>query len=84
LIRYQVKSLEPNFPIGFPTSGSDGGFILEQAVAYLVRRMEAAPRPFIGYFHFLPPPNLIGPLENFMRLFGVMVICPLKSPLTKY
>ncbi len=81
LIRYQVKSLEPLFPLGFPTSGSDGGFILEQALDYLLRRMEAAPKPFVGYFHFLPPHKPYRPPREFYETFRGDGYLPLEKPI---
>ncbi len=81
LIKYQVKSLEPLFPIGFPTSGSDGGFILEQAMTYLLRRIEAAPKPFVGYFHFLPPHKPYRPPKAFYEAFRGDGYLPLEKPL---
>lgn len=69
LTKYQLKGLEPSFPLGFPTSGSDGGFIIEQAIAYLLRRMEEAPKPFIGYFHLLPPHKPYRPSAAFYDAF---------------
>lgn len=43
------------FPRGLPSTGSDDGFLLEQAVDWLGNRLTAIPQPFLGYFHFLPP-----------------------------
>lgn len=54
----KIQNLKPLFPRGLPTAGSLGSdniFMLEPAVDYLTKRLMSAPRPFIGYFHFLPP-----------------------------
>ena len=48
----QYKS---QFPRGLPTAHADGGFLLEQAVDWVVGRIKSAPGPVFGYFHFLPP-----------------------------
>ncbi len=51
----KIKDLLKLFPRGLPTTGSDNGFIVEQAVDYVAERLRAIPQPFAGYFHFLPP-----------------------------
>ncbi len=80
LVKYQVKNIEPLFPAGFPTSGSDGGFILEQAISYLMRRMEAAPKPFVGYFHLLPPHKPYRPSKEFYEAFRGDGYLPIEKP----
>ncbi len=51
----KVANLQPMFPRGLPTTGSDDGFLLEQAVDWLSNLLTSIPQPFMGYFHFLPP-----------------------------
>ncbi len=51
----KVASLQPLFPRGLPTTGSDDGFLLEQAVDWLSNLLVSVPKPFMAYFHFLPP-----------------------------
>ena len=51
----KVANLKPLFPRGLPTTGSDDGFLLEQAVDWIANVLTAIPQPFMGYFHFLPP-----------------------------
>jgi sulfatase-like protein len=51
----KVANLKPLFPRGLPTTGSDDGFLLEQAVDWLGNLLTTVPQPFMGYFHFLPP-----------------------------
>ena len=51
----KVANLKPLFPRGLPTTGSDDGFLLEQAVDWLSNLLTTVPQPFMGYFHFLPP-----------------------------
>jgi arylsulfatase A-like enzyme len=55
LEKRKVKNLLSQFPRGLPTTGSDNGFLVEQAVDYITERLHAIPQPFAGYFHFLPP-----------------------------
>ena len=51
----KIANLKPLFPRGLPTTGSDDGFLLEQAIDWLGKLLPAVPHPFVGYFHFLPP-----------------------------
>lgn len=51
----KIANLEPLFPRGIPTTGSDNGFLLEQAVDFLANTLKSVPKPFFAYFHFLPP-----------------------------
>ncbi len=55
LQKRKVKDLQALFPRGLPTTGSDNGFMMEQAVDNLTVRLQSIPQPFAGYFHFLPP-----------------------------
>ena len=51
----KVANLKPMFPRGLPTTGTDNGFLLEDAVDWLGNLATDIPQPFFGYFHFLPP-----------------------------
>ncbi len=51
----RIANLKPLFPRGLPTTGSDNGFLLEQAVDWIGDLLTVIPQPFFGYFHFLPP-----------------------------
>ena len=51
----KIANLEPMFPRGIPTTGSDNGFLLEQAVDFLSNTVRSVAQPFFAYFHFLPP-----------------------------
>ncbi len=51
----KVANLKPLFPRGLPTTGSDNGFLLEQAVDFITNLLTVVPQPLFGYFHFLPP-----------------------------
>ncbi len=51
----RIANLQPLFPRGLPTTGSDDAFLLEQAVDWLANLLTVIPQPFVSYFHFLPP-----------------------------
>jgi len=50
-----VSQYNSQFPRGLPTARDEGGFLLEHAIDWIVDRIQAAPGPVFGYFHFLPP-----------------------------
>ncbi|MBC8504876.1 MAG: sulfatase-like hydrolase/transferase [Chloroflexi bacterium] len=56
-INRNVADIAPSFPRGIPNY-SDLGlnyFTLEQGIDWLSSSIGAAPQPFFGYYHFLPP-----------------------------
>ncbi len=51
----RTSELEKNFPRGLPNVNQDSYFILEDGIDWLSNLMLTAPKPFFGYYHFLPP-----------------------------
>ncbi len=51
----ETASLEAQFPLGIPVNASSDGFLLEQTTSWLEGHLAVIPRPFLAYFHFLPP-----------------------------
>lgn len=51
----KLESLNPLFPRGLPTYDLVHSFLLETAIDNLGKRLTSIPRPFLGYFHFMPP-----------------------------
>ena len=66
----QVARFEAQFPLGLPINGSKDAFVLEQAVDWLRRHLNAIPQPFFGYFHFLPPHAPYRPSLEFYNRFA--------------
>jgi len=62
-----VSQYNSQFPRGLPTARDEGGFLLEQAVDWIVDRIKVAPGPVFGYFHFLPPHD---PYKTPSEFFG--------------
>ena len=58
----------PQFPLGIPNL-DDVYFILEDAIDWLSRELPAARKPFLGYFHVLPPHGPYCPREDFASKF---------------
>ena len=55
LQKKKIEDLKPRFPRGFPTYDLVHPFLLETAVDNLGKRLPDIPKPFLGYFHFMPP-----------------------------
>jgi arylsulfatase A-like enzyme len=56
--RYQEKKVavfKPFFPRGIPNIKGDNFFLLEDAIDWLQEQVNQFPRPYMGYFHFMPP-----------------------------
>jgi hypothetical protein len=64
-----VERYETLFPRGLPTTGSDNGFLIEQALDFIESRLIAIPQPFAGYFHFLPPHYPYNTSKEFFNAF---------------
>ena len=58
------------FPKGIPTSGTDNGFLLEDAIDWVGERLISLDEPIFGYFHFLPPHSPYRPPSEFFELFS--------------
>ena len=50
-----IKGLHSQFPSGIPHVAEDDYFLLEDAINWLDETLGNLPRPFMGYFHFMPP-----------------------------
>jgi arylsulfatase A-like enzyme len=65
----QIARYVSKFPWGLPTAHADNGFLLEHAIDETIARINVAPKPFLGYFHFLPPHDPYRPPEEFSDVF---------------
>ncbi len=54
LQKQTTAQISRRFPLGIPSIKSEA-FLLEDAIDYLGERLAKIPKPFLGYFHFLPP-----------------------------
>lgn len=81
MIQNRVKSLKELFPRGIPSTGFVGSnFILETAVDWVGKRLPVIPRPFMGYFHFLPPHGPYNTQLDFFNVFGKDGYKPVDKP----
>ncbi len=51
----KVADFKPFFPRGIPNVKGDNFFLLEDSIDWLQGQVGQFPRPFLGYFHFMPP-----------------------------
>ncbi len=71
--------MENEFPLGMPMSSLDH-FILEDSVNWLISEAKVLPRPFLGYFHFLPPHAPYNTRREFTNKFQGIEIPYLSKP----
>jgi arylsulfatase A-like enzyme len=67
------------FPRGLPNL-NDIYFILEDAVDWLMDELARMPRPYLGYFHFLPPHEPYTTRSDFIDRFREDGFKPLEKP----
>jgi arylsulfatase A-like enzyme len=58
------------FPRGIPHTGEDNYFRLEDGIDWLIAQLNKIPRPFAGYFHYLPPHRPYNTRREFVNQFA--------------
>jgi arylsulfatase A-like enzyme len=66
--REMAEKYGRQFPRGIPNL-DDVYFILEDAINWLINELPAARKPFLGYFHVLPPHEPYYPRKDFIGKF---------------
>ncbi|NOH03356.1 MAG: sulfatase [Chloroflexi bacterium] len=66
----KVADAARQYPLGLPSINNDNYFTLEQGVDWLAEKLNELPRPFMGYFHFLPPHFPYKPHRDFVGAFS--------------
>jgi arylsulfatase A-like enzyme len=51
----RIVTYQDNFPEGLPSVLEDNYFRLEDGINWLNQNLDILPKPFLGYFHYLPP-----------------------------
>jgi len=77
----KIENFKALFPRGLPTTGSDNGFLVEQAVDYIADRLTSISQPFVGYFHFLPPHYPYRTSQEFYNTFNGDSFKPVEKPI---
>jgi len=82
-VNRRVADIAPAFPRGIPNYSELGlnFFTLEQGIDWLSSSIDAAPRPFFGYYHFLPPHDPYNTRLDFIDRFTQDNFQPLEKPL---
>lgn len=65
-----VKGLVKEFPRGIPHTGEDSYYTLEDGINWLTDQLGRIPRPFAGYFHYLPPHRPYNTRREFVDVFS--------------
>lgn len=65
----RIENLKPLFPRGIPTIRQFHPFLLETGIDAIVDHAVKVPRPFMGYFHFMPPHNPYRTAREFFNAF---------------
>ena len=65
----RIESVKASFPLGLPYIQSDNYFTLEQTVDFLIAQLNGLPRPFMGYFHVIPPHAPYNTRDDFFDRF---------------
>jgi hypothetical protein len=74
-------ALHRSFPRGIPSTGDiSSQFLLETAVDWIGERVTRIPRPFIGYFHLLPPHGPYNTTLEFYNRFKDDGLTPVPKP----
>jgi arylsulfatase A-like enzyme len=64
-----IRELQDDFPRGVPSQGEDDYFLLEDGIDWLISDLTTLQRPFLGYFHFLPPHQPYHTRHEFINQF---------------
>jgi arylsulfatase A-like enzyme len=66
---YLMKKYGELFPRGMPTHSTGLFFLLEDAINWIRGQVENDSRPFLGYFHLLPPHEPYHTRKEFIDIF---------------
>jgi arylsulfatase A-like enzyme len=65
----RVEKYASFFPLGLPSVLGDNYFLLEDAIDALGKQLIDLPKPFLGYFHFMPPHQPYNTHRDFYNIF---------------
>lgn len=66
----KFESWNAQFPRGLPSVSGKNYFTLEMVLDWLVSQAGQFPRPFLGYFHFIPPHQPYATRMEFYNVFN--------------
>jgi len=65
-----IQEIKQRFPHGIPAINRNNYFILEDIIDWTKEQVVKIPRPFLGYFHYLPPHEPYKTRKDFMGTFS--------------
>ena len=68
LQKENAEKLKEEYPLGLNQNGSIQ-FVLEDTITWMMGQITALPRPFLGYYHLLPPHSPYSPRREFWGRF---------------
>lgn len=70
------------FKRGIPFTYDKEYFILETAIDWLIDNLDSLPKPFVGYYHLLPPHGPYSTRKDFMDIFKGEAPLTIDKPMT--
>jgi len=77
----KIEKFKPFFPRGLPSAGPLNPFLLETAMDAIGKRLTEIPKPFVGYFHLMPPHQPYRTSSEFFDAFKGDGFNPMEKPL---
>lgn len=69
IIERRTRDLAVDYPRGLPNINIDDYFTFDKGIDFLIQQIDRVPRPFLGYYHFLPPHAPYNPSKEFVGSF---------------
>jgi arylsulfatase A-like enzyme len=76
----KIEGLQDQFPRGLPSVNTDNYFTLEMIIDWLNASVGTFPKPFLGYFHLMPPHYPYTPPREFYNDFVSDDFAPASKP----
>jgi choline-sulfatase len=68
-LQSKVEKYASSYPLGLPSVLGNNYFLLENAIDALGKQIAGIPKPFMGYFHFMPPHQPYNTHKDFHNFF---------------
>ncbi len=78
--KLKIIGVEESFPRGLPYISGDNTFILENGIDGLQKQLARVPKPYLGYYHFLPPHFPYNTRRDFVGAFENDGFQPVEKP----
>lgn len=78
--KIKIMGIEDAFPRGLPYISGDNTYILEDGIDWLLEQVTKAPKPYLSYYHFLPPHFPYNTRQDFLGVFKNDGFQPVSKP----